>query len=88
MGLLERYHASPHRQKINNVLMVAGFLSLSVPLLAEGVQFILRFRRRTGKSNVTIVYLLFRPCDKKKAVFAMIFSISNLCAVFPSMRSS
>jgi hypothetical protein len=56
MGLLERYNASPHRQKINNVLMVAGFLSLSVPLLAEGVQFILRFRRRTGKSNVTIVY--------------------------------
>lgn len=49
MGWLERYHASPHQQSINTALMLAGILSISMPLVVEGVQFILRLRRRKGK---------------------------------------
>lgn len=49
MGLLERYRASPHQQSINTALMLAGLLSISIPLVVEGVHFIVRLRRRKGK---------------------------------------
>jgi hypothetical protein len=49
MGLLERYRASLNQQTVNTILMLAGLLSISIPLVVEGGHFIVRLRRRKGK---------------------------------------
>lgn len=79
MGWLERYHASPHQQSINTALMLAGILSISMPLVVEGVQFILRLRRRkdqdttsfqTSTNEVYRVVLTGGPCSGKTSSLA------------------
>lgn len=66
MGLLERYKASPHQQSINTALMLAGLLSISIPLVVEGVHFIVRLRRRKGKRGRVARLVSLVPSSRRR----------------------
>jgi len=79
MCLLERYRASPHQQSINTALMLAGLLSISIPLVVEGVHFVVRLRRRKGK--------MVNAGGFAFSIASSIHSVSISCPSCPSLSS-